>query len=121
MSAAHHQLDNLICLVDINNQQADGPSSKVLGFEPLADKWLAFGWHVQRVDGNDLAAVLEAFETARHLKAPRPRVILFNTLMGKGVPFLETRDKNHFIRVDPPEWQQALAILDQTDPAGAAA
>ena len=49
------------------------------------------------------------------------RVILFDTLMGKGVPFLETRDKNHFIRVDPPEWQQALAILDQTDPAGAAA
>jgi transketolase len=48
-------------------------------------------------------------------------VILFNTLMGKGVPFLETRDKNHFIRVDPPEWQQALAILDQTDPAGATA
>ena len=55
MGAAHHGLDNLICLVDINNQQADGPSGKVLGFEPLADKWAAFGWHVQRVDGNDLA------------------------------------------------------------------
>ena len=121
MSAAHHRLGNLICLVDINNQQADGPSSQVLGFEPLADKWLAFGWHVQRIDGNDLAAVLAAFDTARHLTEPKPRVILFNTLMGKGVPFLETRDKNHFIRVDPPEWQQALAILDQTDPAGAAA
>ena len=82
MSAAHHQLDNLICLVDINNQQADGPSSKVLGFEPLADKWLAFGWHVQRIDGNDLAAVLAAFDTARNLTEPKPRVILFNTLMG---------------------------------------
>jgi hypothetical protein len=66
MSAAHHQLDNLICLVDINNQQADGPSSKVLGFEPLADKWAAFGWHVQRVDGNDLKAVLAAFDAARN-------------------------------------------------------
>ena len=120
MSAAHHQLDNLICLVDINNQQADGPSSKVLGFEPLADKWLAFGWHVQRIDGNDLAAVHAAFDTARNLKEAKPRVILFNTLMGKGVPFLETRDKNHFIRVDPPEWQQALAILDQNAPDGAA-
>ena len=41
-------------IVDINNQQADGPSRKVIGFEPLADKWAAFGWHVQRVDGNDL-------------------------------------------------------------------
>ena len=121
MAAAHHRLDNLICLVDINNQQADGPSTQVLGFEPLADKWAAFGWHVQRVDGNDLAAVLAAFDTARALPAPQPRVILFDTLMGKGVPFLETRDKNHFIRVDPPEWQQALAILDQTAPEGAAA
>ena len=117
MSAAHHRLDNLICLVDINNQQADGPSSQVLGFEPLADKWLAFGWHVQRVDGNDLAAVLAAFDTARNLKEPKPRVILFNTLMGKGVPFLEAREKNHFIRVEAHEWQLALAALDERKPS----
>ena len=116
MGAAHHGLDNLICLVDINNQQADGPSGKVLGFEPLADKWAAFGWHVQRVDGNDLAAVLAAFDTARALKLPKPRVLLFDTLMGKGVPFLESREKNHFIRVDPPEWQQAIEVLDQSQP-----
>jgi transketolase len=114
MGAAHHQLSNLICLVDINNQQADGPSSKVLGFEPLADKWASFGWHVQRVNGNDLAAVVQAFDVARRLAEPKPRVILFDTLMGKGVPFLEQREKNHFIRVDPPEWQQALRILDQS-------
>jgi transketolase len=112
MSAGHHGLGNLICIVDINNQQADGPSSKVLGFEPLADKWAAFGWHVQRVDGNHLPAVLRAFDTARHLPEAKPRVILCDTLMGKGVPFLETREKNHFIRVDPPEWQQALQVLD---------
>jgi len=117
MGAAHHRLSNLICLVDINNQQADGPSSKVLGFEPLADKWAAFGWDVQRVDGNDLPAVLKAFDNARDLAEAKPRVILFDTLMGKGVPFLEQREKNHFIRVDPPEWQQALQILDDSWPA----
>jgi transketolase len=116
MGAAHHRLDNLICLVDINDQQADGPSSKVLGFEPLPDKWAAFGWHVQRANGNDLAAVLAAFDAARSLAEPKPRVILFDTRMGKGVPFLEQREKNHFIRVDPPEWQQALRILDESQP-----
>ena len=121
MGAAHHRLSNLICLVDINNQQADGESSKVLGFEPLADKWAAFGWHVQRVDGNDLPAVLAAFDAARHLTDAKPRVILFDTLMGKGVPFLEQREKNHFIRVDPPEWQQAIQILDQSQTEGALA
>jgi transketolase len=116
MGAAHHRLDNLICLVDINNQQADGPSSKVMGFEPLVDKWAAFGWHVQRVNGNDLAAVLDAFDKARSLKDEKPRVILCDTLMGKGVPFLETRDKNHFIRVDPPEWTLAIETLDKSQP-----
>src|SRR6185437_7759421 len=119
MAAGHHGLGNLVCLVDINNQQADGPSSKVLGFEPLADKWSSFGWHVQRVDGNDLPAVLQAFDNARHYGQAKPRVILFDTLMGKGVPFLEAREKNHFIRVDPPEWRKALDILDQLQAEGA--
>ncbi|HEX8606937.1 MAG TPA: transketolase, partial [Pseudoduganella sp.] len=112
LSAAHFKLGNLITLVDINNQQADGPSSAVLGFEPLADKWQAFGWHVQRVNGNDIAEVLAAFNAARNHPEPQPRVILCNTLMGSGVPFLEKRDKNHFIRVEADEWQQAIAILD---------
>lgn len=119
MAAGHHGLGNLVCLVDINNQQADGPSSKVLGFEPLADKWSSFGWHVQRVDGNDLPAVLQAFDNARHYGQAKPRVILCDTLMGKGVPFLEAREKNHFIRVDPPEWRKALEILDQLQAEGA--
>ncbi len=116
MAAAHLRLANLICLVDINNQQADGPSSKVLGFEPLADKWAAFGWQVQRVNGNDLPAVVAAFDAARGLQDAKPRVILFDTLMGKGVPFLEQREKNHFIRVDPPEWKQAIDVLDRNQP-----
>jgi transketolase len=118
MGAAHHGLGNLICLVDINNQQADGPSTKIMGFEPLAEKWVSFGWHVQRVDGNHLPAVMSAFDTARQLADPKPRVILCDTLMGKGVPFLETREKNHFIRVDPPEWQKALEVLDANMPLG---
>ena len=114
MSAAHHGLGHLICLVDINNQQADGPSGKVMGFEPLADKWVAFGWHVQRINGNDMTAVLHAFDAARALATAQPRVILCDTLMGKGVDFLEKREKNHFIQVDPPEWQRALDLLEAT-------
>ena len=118
MGASHHQLSNLICLVDINNQQADGASSKIMGFEPLVDKWQSFGWHVQRVDGNDLFAVRDAFDVARAVTEKNPRVIICDTLMGKGVPFLEAREKNHFIRVDPPEWQQALEILDTAYASG---
>jgi transketolase len=114
MSAAHHHLDNLICIVDINNQQADGPSGDVMRFEPIADKWQAFGWYVQRIDGNDLPAVRQAFDEARQHMGRQPRVILIDTLMGKGIPFLEQREKNHFIRVDADEWQKAIAHLDAT-------
>lgn len=114
LSAAHHQLSNLICLVDVNNQQADDQSTKVLNFEPLEDKWEAFGWYVQRVDGNDMRAVIQAFDNARAEKSDRPRVILFDTLMGKGVPFLEQREKNHFLKVDADEWQKAIQILDDS-------
>lgn len=84
MSAAHYGLSNLINLVDVNKQQADGDSRKILGFEPLQDKWAAFGWYVQRVDGNDLPAVMAAFDNAKSYSGNQPRVILCDTLMGKG-------------------------------------
>ena len=117
MSASHWRLDNLIALVDVNNQQADGASSGVLGFEPLLDRWQAFGWHAERVDGNDIDAVTTAFDRLRQLREPKPRVLICDTLMGRGVPFLEQREKTHFIRVDADEWGQALAVLDAGRPA----
>ncbi len=111
MSAGSFQLDNLIGIVDVNNQQADGPSTKVLNFEPLAPKFEAFGWHVQRVNGNDIDALVEAFDRARELIEAKPRIIICDTKMGKGVPFLEERERNHFLRVEPHEWQKAIQIL----------
>ena len=117
MSAAHWKLDNLVALVDVNNQQADGPSSGVLGFEPLAARWEAFGWHAQRVDGNDIEALRAAFDIARRLPDAKPRVLICDTLMGRGVPFLEQREKTHFIRVDADEWSQAQDALDAGRPA----
>ena len=117
MSASHFKLDNLIAIVDVNNQQADGPSTQMLAFEPLVDKLKAFGWFVQRVDGNDLDAVVAAFDAAKYHAEPKPRIIVADTLMGKGVSFLEQREKNHFIRVEPHEWQLAIKALDSGRPA----
>jgi transketolase len=113
MSAAHHKLDNLIAIVDVNNQQADGPSKQMMGFEPLAEKVRAFGWFVQRIDGNDLDAVVAAFDAAKRHEGEKPRMIIADTLMGKGVPFLEARERNHFMRVDQHEWQLALQALEE--------
>ena len=113
MSASHWQLDNLIAIVDVNNQQADGHSSEILAFEPIVERWQAVGWFVQRVDGNDIPALQAAFDAARNRVGPQPRVIICDTRMGKGVPFLESREKTHFIRVDADEWDKALTALEQ--------
>ena len=116
MSAASFKLNNLVAIVDVNNMQADGPSKAVLNFEPLAQKFEAFGWHVQRVDGNNVPALTKAFRSARASSETKPRIIICDTKMGKGVEFLEARERNHFLRVEPEEWSRAMAVLDAGKP-----
>ncbi|WP_422368567.1 transketolase [Pelagibius sp.] len=116
MSAVQWRLDNLICVVDFNNQQADGPTRDALAVGAEAQKWEAFGWYAQEVDGNDMDALVAAFDAARALDDPRPRVIICNTTMCKGVDFLEAREITHFVRVEPDEWAKALAKLDEGKP-----
>ena len=116
MSATQWKLDNLIALVDFNNQQADGPSRDALANGAEAPKWAAFGWYAQEVDGNDLAALVQAFDNAKSHTESVPRVIICNTKMCKGVPFLEARESTHFIRVEADEWAKALAHLDEVKP-----
>ena len=107
MGASHHRLGNLIAMVDINALQADGPTAGVLRTEPVADKWAACGWFTQRVDGNDVGALLSAFDavTNRADAVGTPSVILCDTKIGRGVPMLETREKAHFMRIESDEWQ----------------
>ncbi|GAB3288161.1 transketolase [Parasphingorhabdus pacifica] len=112
MGAAHHGLGNLIALVDVNALQADGPTSTVLSAEPLVDKWKSFGWRAARVEGNDTAELLHALDTLRASGEERPRVLICDTKIGKGVPLLENRDRAHFMRVDEHEWQIAREELD---------
>lgn len=116
ISAGSHKLDNLIGIVDVNNMQADGPSKTILDFEPLGLKFEAFGWSAQRVDGNDIDALVRAFDAARHGTPSGPRVVICDTKMAKGVPFLEARERNHFRRVEPEEWALALEALDAGRP-----
>jgi transketolase len=110
MCAGSFKLDKLIALVDVNNVMADGHASEVLKSEPITDKWEAFGWHVQRVNGNDIQALMLAFDNLA-LVRDKPQVIVCDTLMGKGVPFIETREKAHFVRVGANEWELAQEQL----------
>ncbi len=110
MAAAHHGLGNLLCVVDMNGLQADGPTKGVLRTEPVQDKWAAFGWRTVRVNGNDITALVEAFDSVP-AGDDRPAVVICDTRIGSGVPFLETREKAHFMRIDENEWNLARAAL----------
>ncbi|WP_210210758.1 transketolase [Mesorhizobium sp. YM1C-6-2] len=109
MAGSNFRLDNLVALIDCNGIQADG--AIVIDIEPVADKWRAFGWQVQEIDGNDMAAVVAALEQARATEG-RPHAIVLRTKPGKGVPTLEQREKAHFVRVEPEEWDALILELE---------
>ncbi len=109
MSGSNFRLDNLVALIDCNGIQADG--AIVIDIEPIADKWRAFGWQVQEIDGNDMAAIVAALENARATEG-RPHAIVLRTRPGKGVPTLEQREKAHFVRVEPDEWDALILELE---------
>jgi len=115
--AAHHDLDNLIAIVDFNDQQADGRSTHMLSMEPVTDKFAAFGWLARRCNGHDVPALLENLIELREVEDPRPRVLIVDTTLGKGVDFLEEREKLHFMKVDEQEWARAHEKLTQSHEA----
>ena len=113
MSAAHWKLGNLIAMIDMNGLQADGRTADVLSNEPQEERWAAFGWHTQRVDGNDPEALIRAFDEAAAQAAPtgKPHMIICDTRLGKGVPRLEGREKLHFMKIAADEWEPCRVEL----------
>ncbi len=111
MSAAKWDLDNLCAFIDVNGLQIDGPTAKVMPSEPLDQKFAAFGWHVVKVDGHDMAALLAALEEARAVKG-QPTVILAATVKGKGVSFMENQVGWHGKAPNDEQFAQAKAELE---------
>ena len=85
--AGHHRLNQVTAIVDLNGQQAFGLTSEVLDQSNLAARWLAFGWEPVEVDGHNIDALVQAFNTSS--RAQIPRVVLARTVFGKGVSFME--------------------------------
>jgi transketolase len=106
MAASHFRLDNLVTIVDRNHYMIDGATEDVMSLEPLADKWRAFGFDVQEIDGHDFARIGTAIEYAQTAAVEhgssggRPVVILADTVKGKGVDFMENQVKWHYGSVD---------------------
>ncbi|MFI5283901.1 MAG: transketolase [Candidatus Dormibacterales bacterium] len=110
MFAAHHRLDNLVAIVDSNRQQALGYTADVISLEPLEERWRAFDWDVQSVDGNDQEAITAAIA---RLSPGRPHVLIAHTTFGKGVSFMESQIRWHYMPMN--DEQYALALREIGD------
>ena len=110
MFAGHHSLDNLCVIVDNNGLQIDGPVSKVGGPEPFDEKFVAFGFEVTTIDGNDLDQIEAALEQARACKG-KPFAIIMKTVKGKGVSFMENQVGWHGKAPNKDEYEIAMKEL----------
>ena len=115
MFAAHNKVDNLIATVDLNGQQIDGPTSKVLSLESLQAKFEAFNWTVLNVDGNNMAELVACIDKAKSMTGQgKPICIIMKTKMGKGVDFMEGSHEWHGIAPSDAQLEKALAQLPET-------
>lgn len=108
--APHHQLDNLIAIIDYNQIQSLGTVKEVLDLEPFADKWKAFGWAVREIDGHDCAQIEGALTDVPYA-AGKPTCVIAQTVKGKGVSFMENKLLWHYRTPDRDEMARALAEL----------
>lgn len=109
MYAAHNKIDNLIVTVDFNGQQIDGSTASIMGFTELKSKWLAFGWQVLEMNGNDLSEVIQTLNAAKSKSGQgKPTVIIMKTEMGHGVDFMMGSHEWHGIAPNDAQLQSAL-------------
>jgi transketolase len=111
-AAAKYRLSNLTAILDYNHVQLDGPVAEVMPLEPLADKWKAYGWHVEEINGHSVQAVAEALALARQVP-DQPVVIIAQTTKGRGVSFMENQSYWHGNVPNADQLRQALTELGE--------
>lgn len=111
MFAGHHRLDTLVAIIDYNHMQAMGKTKNIINLEPLAEKWRAFGWTVLEIDGHDVQEISTAFSMSSNGK---PKVVICNTIAGKGVSFMQDRLEWHYHNLDKQQYNKALREIEKT-------
>ena len=115
MYAPHHKVDNLIAFIDVNGQQIDGPTEKIMNNRDLQLKYEAFGWKVLHVDGNDMAGLQLCLANAKQMLGNDiPMMILMKTEMGAGVDFMMGSHKWHGVAPNDQQLEEALNQLSKT-------
>jgi len=112
MSAHHFKVTNMVTFVDRNKLMIDGPTEKIMGLEPFADKWKAFGWIVREINGHSFKELAESIEYAQSENGA-PVMIIANTVKGKGVDFMENEVKWHYGGLDTGLIEKAKQSIDK--------
>lgn len=111
MAAAHYRLGQITAIIDYNRLQIDGSNNQVMTIEPLRDKWEAFGWRVQVIDGHNVEEIIKALQSAD--QSSLPSVIIAETIKGKGVSFMENQVNWHGRSLTKQEFDIALAEISE--------
>jgi transketolase len=112
LTAAKYHLGNLTAILDFNGIQQTGATADVMPMEPIADKWRAFGWHVQEVHGHNVVEILNALDRADEIHA-RPSIIIARTTKGKGVSFMEYDHRWHGMSPNAEQYARAMGELEE--------
>lgn len=112
MAINHYKLTNLITFVDRNKLMIDGTTEQIMGLEPFADKWRAFGFNVIEADGHDFVKLGDAIDAAQ-AETAAPTVIIAHTVKGKGVDFMENQVKWHYGGLDTDTRDKAKESVDR--------
>lgn len=110
LAAVRNNCENLIVFTDLNNYQSSGHTDEVSGINPIAEKWRAFRWHVQEINGHDYAQIFVAIDAAKKEKG-RPSVIVCKTIKGKGVSYMENNNAWHKGFPTTEQWEIAKKEL----------
>lgn len=112
MFAAHQGLDNLVAIIDNNGLQIDGKIESVCDPGDIGEKFKAFGWHVDHVDGHDTGALTAALNAAKAASDGKPHALIAHTVKGKGVSFMEDQAGWHGKAPNAEQMEAALRELD---------
>ncbi len=112
MSASHYKLDNLIAIIDRNELQISGNTEEVMMLEPIRERWEAFGWEVFDVDGNDIKALVDVFESL-NFNNKKPKLIIAHTIKGCGISFMERLANWHHGVVNEKQYEEAIIEINE--------
>ena len=112
MSASHYHLDNLVAIIDRNELQISGKTEEVMRLEPIRERWEVFGWEVFDVDGNDIKALVDVFDSLDYSNK-KPKIIIAHTIKGCGISFMERLASWHHGVVNEEQYKEAVVEIDE--------